>query len=79
MAPWLTVPITGTAGDGASETQTESTKDPHFEQTAGSVNSAQFAAYEKLSEQATQDENLPVADRQMIKRYFEDIRPQGTP
>ncbi len=69
--------ITGTAGQGASETQTESTKDPHFEQTASNVNSAQFAAYEKLSEEATQDENLPVADRQMIKRYFEDIRPQG--
>jgi hypothetical protein len=32
-----------------------------------------------MSEQAIDDENLPVADRQMIKRYFEDIRPQSTP
>jgi hypothetical protein len=71
--------ITGTAGDGASETQTESTNDPHQEQTASSMNKAQFSAYEKLSEQATEDENLPVADRQMIKRYFEDIRPQSNP
>ena len=71
--------ITGTAGEGASETQTESTTDPHFEQTAAGVNAAQFAAYEKLSEQAAEDENLPVAHRQMIKRYFEDIRPQANP
>ena len=71
--------ITGTAGDGASQTQTESTNDPHLEQTAASMNQAQFSAYEKLSEQATEDENLPVADRQMIKRYFEDIRPQSNP
>ena len=71
--------ITGTAGDGASETQTESTNNPHLEQTASSVNQTQFSAYEKLSEQATEDENLPVADRQMIKRYFEDIRPQSNP
>jgi hypothetical protein len=71
--------ITGTTGNGSSETQTESTKDPHFEQTAATMSAAQFAAYEKLSEQATEDENLPVADRQMIKRYFEDIRPQSNP
>ena len=73
------VKLTGTAGDGKSETQTESTQDPHFEQTAASVNASEFAAYEKLSEQATQDENLPVADRQTIKRYFQDIHPQNNP
>jgi hypothetical protein len=72
--------ITGTANsNGNSETQTESTQDPHNEQTAPSVNAAKFSAYEKLSEQATADENLPVADRQMIKKYFEDIRPQTGP
>ena len=71
--------ITGTAGAGASETQTESTNDPHQEKTAAGMNAAQFSAYEKLSEQATEDENLPVADRQMIKRYFEDIRPRSNP
>lgn len=71
--------ITGTAGEGASETQTESTNDSHNEQTASSVTASQFRQYEKLSEQATEDENLPVADRQMIKRYFEDIRPQASP
>ena len=71
--------ITGTAGSGASETKTESTNDPHQEKTASGMNAAQFSAYQKLSEQATEDENLPVADRQMIKRYFEDIRPQANP
>ncbi len=71
--------ITGMAGDGASETKTESSPDPHFEQTASSMNASQFRTYEKLSEQAAEDENLPVADRQMIKRYFEDIRPKSNP
>ena len=71
------VKITGTAGAGPSEKQTESTNDPHLEKTASGVNPAEFDAYKKLSDQATEDENLPVADRQMIKRYFEDIRPQS--
>jgi hypothetical protein len=73
------VKITGTAGAGPSEKQTESTNDPHMEKTASGVDQAQFDAYKKLSDQATEDENLPVADRQMIKRYFEDIRPQSNP
>jgi len=73
------VKITGTAGEGASEKQTESTNDPHMEKTASGVDQAQFDAYKKLSDQATEDENLPVADRQMIKKYFEDIRPQSNP
>jgi hypothetical protein len=71
--------LTGTAGEGASETQTESSNDPRLEQTASGVNAPQFSAYQKMSEQAIDDENLPVADRQMIKRYFEDIRPQTPP
>jgi len=73
------VKITGTAGEGASEKQTESTNDPHMEKTASGVDQAQFDAYKKLSDQATEDESLPVADRQMIKKYFEDIRPQSNP
>ena len=73
------VKITGTAGAGPSEKQTESTNDSHLEKTASGVDQAQFDAYKKLSDQATEDENLPVADRQMIKRYFEDIRPQSNP
>ena len=71
--------LTGTAGDGASQKQTERTNSPHMETTASGIDAAQFSAYEKMSEQATQDENLPVADRQMIKRYFENIRPQTHP
>ncbi len=71
--------LTGTAGEGPSETQTESSNDPQLEQTASSVRAPEFSAYQKMSEQAIDDENLPVADRQMIKRYFEDIRPQTTP
>jgi len=71
--------LTGTPGQGPSETQNESSNDPHFEKTASSISAPQFSAYQKLSEQAIDDENLPVADRQMIKRYFEEIRPAGNP
>jgi hypothetical protein len=71
------VNLTGTPGTGASETSTEATNDPHLENTASSVSAADLAAYQRLSEQATNDENLPVADRQLIKRYFESIRPPG--
>jgi hypothetical protein len=71
------VKLTGTPGQGPSETQNESTNDPHLEKTASSISAPQFSAYEKLSEHAIDDENLPVADRQMIKRYFEEIRPAG--
>jgi hypothetical protein len=69
--------LTGTPGQGPSETQNESSNDPHLEKTASSISTPQFSAYQKLSEQAIDDENLPVADRQMIKRYFEEIRPAG--
>lgn len=72
------VTVTGQAGSGHSETQTESTNDPHFEGTASGVNPQQLAAYERLSEQASIDENLPVADRQAIKKYFQTIRPGDT-
>jgi len=71
--------LTGTPGQGPSETQNESSNDPHLEKTASSISAPQFSAYQKLSEQAIDDENLPVADRQMIKRYFEEIRPAGNP
>lgn len=72
------VNVTGTAGTGHSETTTESTNDQHLESTASSVSATELAAYQQLSEQATNDENLPVASRQLIKRYFENIRPATT-
>jgi len=70
------VNLTGTAGNGPSETHTESTTQPQFEQTASGVRTTDFSQYQKLSEQAMEDENLPIGQRQVIKRYFENIHPQ---
>lgn len=70
------VNLTGVAGNGPSETHTESTTQPQFEQTASGVRAADFSQYQKMSEQAMDDENLPVGQRQVIKRYFENIHPQ---
>ena len=69
--------LSGTANEqGESETTTLSTLDPAQEH-AGAAHAANFQAYEALSRQAVTDENLPLAHRQTIKRYFESIRPDG--
>ncbi len=69
--------LNGTANEqGESETTNLSTLDPSQEH-AGSASAANFHAYETLSKQAVADENLPLAHRQTIKRYFESIRPDG--
>ncbi len=67
--------LNGTANDqGESETTNLSTLDPSPEHAAA-ASAANFRAYETLSRQAVADENLPLAHRQTIKRYFESIRP----
>ena len=67
--------LNGTANEqGESDTTNLSTLDPTAERT-GTRGAANFQAYEKLSQQAIADENLPLAHRQTIKRYFESIRP----
>jgi len=66
--------LTGTAGEGESEAETLSSDAPGGE-APRSGKAAQFAPYEKLSQQAIADESLPLAYRQTIKKYFEAIRP----
>jgi hypothetical protein len=67
--------LTGSAnGTGESETETVRTSEAPGQQTV-SVATADFALYRKLSEQAIEDESLPVARRLTIRRYFESIRP----
>jgi len=73
------VGLTGSVGEGDSNVQTESSQVPVFEQKAGGVTAEQFAAYEKMSKQAAEDENLPLSYRESIKRYFENIRPGQQP
>jgi hypothetical protein len=70
--------LTGAAGEGESETETLSSDTPGSEaQREG--RDAQFAKYEKLSQQAIADENLPPAYREAIRKYFEAIRPATEP
>jgi hypothetical protein len=70
--------LTGAAGEGESETETLSSDTPGSEaQREG--RDAQFAKYEKLSQQAITDENLPPAYREAIRKYFEAIRPAAEP
>lgn len=66
--------LAGAAGEGESETEMLASDSPGSEAPRGDRN-AQFAKYEKLSQQAIADENLPVAYREAIRKYFEAIRP----
>lgn len=68
--------VTGNAAeDGETETSTEKSNEPRKEAPrAGKI--AAYQEYERLSRQAINDESLPVAHRQAIRRYFEKIRPE---
>lgn len=66
--------LTGQAGDGESMTENMSSDAPGSEAPREDRN-AQFAKYEKLSLQAIEDESLPLAYREAIRKYFEAIRP----
>jgi hypothetical protein len=61
---------------GDTDTANLTTLDPNVEHVA-TRGAANFQAYEKLSQEAIADENLPLAHRQTIRRYFESIRPTG--
>lgn len=66
--------LTGQTGEGESMTETLNSETPGSESPRLDRN-AQFAQYEKLSEQAIADESLPLAYRETIRKYFEAIRP----
>ena len=66
--------LTGAAGEGESQTENLKSDTPGGEAPRGE-RSAQFSQYEKLSQQAIADENLPLAYRESIRKYFEAIRP----
>jgi len=68
--------LSGMTGEGDSETSTEASNEPNRETATASVAAQNFKAYEKLSQQAVEDESLPLAHRQAIKKYFEQIRPK---
>lgn len=68
--------VTGVQGDGETETRTISSNDGSGSAASGSKPTA-FSDYIELSRQAVADESLPLAHRQVIRAYFERIRPIG--
>lgn len=65
--------ITGTQGDGPSEF--ESTTSPEGEESARRGYKEQYGKYRKLSEAVLESEPIPLGQRQLIRNYFELIRP----
>lgn len=70
--------LTGKLGEGKSETTTVKTTEGQGE-VKRDLAEVSFQEYERLSRQAVEDENIPAVHRQVIKRYFERIRPDAPP
>lgn len=66
--------LTGTMGEGESETVT-TTANSGTPGTTGAGTKTSMAEYIELSERAVADESLPLAHRRAIRTYFERIRP----
>ena len=65
--------ITGVQGDGASAVQTVASS-PEGQQSAVSYKDA-YTKYQKLSEDALTQEQIPLGYKFYVKRYFEAIKP----
>lgn len=66
--------LSGALDSGDSDVQTESSMQQNREVAAG-PRQVNFQRYEKLSQEAIENENIPLAHRQSIRKYFELIRP----
>ncbi len=67
--------LQGTLGEGDSEKET--TQGEQSEETVKRKVRATFGKYQKLSEAVLESEPIPVGQRQMIRKYFELIRPEA--
>lgn len=67
--------ITGQQGDGESEIET--THEVEGKQQATRAYRDVYQKYRKLSESVLDSEEIPLGHRQMIRKYFELIRPQN--
>ena len=67
--------ITGMFGDGPSEFETLASDDGSDEATKRSYSEA-YRDYQKMSESVLDSEPIPLGQRQMIRKYFESIRPK---
>lgn len=67
--------ITGILGEGDSEVERIRTSEAN-EESAGREFREQYREYRKMSEAVLESEPIPLGQRQMIRRYFESIRPK---
>jgi hypothetical protein len=67
--------ITGMHGEGPSEKETLTS--PEGREQARRGYRSQYQEYRKMAEAVTQSEALPLGHRQIIRNYFESIRPDG--
>ncbi len=68
--------LQGTLGEGDSEKET--TQGEQSEETAKRKVQAIYGKYQKMSEAVLESEPIPIGQRQMIRKYFELIRPEPT-
>ena len=66
--------VTGDISDGDSVITTEKSLE-HSKEAPSVARQAHFQEYEKLSREAIEDESIPLAHREAIRKYFEMIRP----
>lgn len=67
--------LTGTPGEGPSEKETMTS--PEAREQARRGYRQQYQQYRKMAEAVTESEALPLGHRQIIRTYFEAIRPSG--
>jgi hypothetical protein len=65
--------LTGQLGDGASEFETSNS--PEGQETARRGYREAYGKYKKLSDAVLESEPIPLGQRQLIRNYFELIRP----
>jgi tetratricopeptide (TPR) repeat protein len=65
--------LTGTTGDGPSEFET--TNSPEGQESARRGYRESYSKYKKMSDAVLESEPIPLGQRQLIRNYFELIRP----
>jgi hypothetical protein len=69
--------ITGTPG-GEGESEVETTATPEARQQASRAYKEKYQKFKKESEAVLEGEPIPLGHRQMVKKYFELIRPSNS-
>ena len=69
--------LTGTPGEGPSDTETTSSPEAR-QQASRAIKKTDYDKYKKLSEAVLESEAIPLGQRQLIRKYFELIRPTNS-